>query len=129
MRQRLRATLLRQLRDIWDFDRPVNDVELQLAGLKFCDESGASSPLIDKMPLIQKRLAETVMTLPGTTIVEEFCPRNAAIDAVAAYCYFQEGGACCRPTRATFVAKGESDLVDEDGPAAGSGQGREAGIK
>ena len=45
------------------------------------------------MPPLQKRLAETVMALPGTTIEEEFRRRNAAIDAVAAYCYFQEGGA------------------------------------
>jgi hypothetical protein len=33
------------------------------------------------------------MTLPGTTVVEEFRWRNATIGAVAAYYYFQEGGA------------------------------------
>ncbi|KAL5312889.1 hypothetical protein ACEPPN_019315 [Leptodophora sp. 'Broadleaf-Isolate-01'] len=49
------------------------------------------------MPPLQKRLAETVMTLPGTTIEEEFRRRNAAINAVAAYCHFQEGGATTRP--------------------------------
>jgi hypothetical protein len=49
-------------------------------------------PIIDEMPPIQKRLAETVMTLPGTTVVEEFCRCNTAIDAVTAYCHFQEGG-------------------------------------
>ena len=37
------------------------------------------------------------MTLPGTTIEEEFHHHNAAIDAVAAYCHFQEGGAAARP--------------------------------
>jgi hypothetical protein len=66
----------------------MDEVELQLAGLKFCDDPGTSVPIIDEIPLIQKRLAETVMTLPGTTVVEEFCRRNAAIDAVAAYYYF-----------------------------------------
>ncbi|KAH8671752.1 hypothetical protein BGZ60DRAFT_405856 [Tricladium varicosporioides] len=45
------------------------------------------------MPPIQKRLVETVMTLPGTTIEDEFRRRNATIDAVADYCHFQEGGA------------------------------------
>lgn len=35
LRQRLRAALLRQLRDKWDTEHPVNEVELQLAGLKF----------------------------------------------------------------------------------------------
>jgi hypothetical protein len=54
-------------------------------------------------------LAETVMTLPGTTVVEEFCPRNAAIDAAAAYCHFQEGGAVAR--------KGFGSRVIEDSAA------------
>ena len=49
------------------------------------------------MPSIQKRLVETMMTLPGTSIEEEFRSRNAAIDAVAAYCHFPEGGAAARP--------------------------------
>jgi len=49
------------------------------------------------MPPKQKRLVETVMTLPGTTLEEEFRRRNAAINAVAAYCNFQEGGAAARP--------------------------------
>jgi hypothetical protein len=39
------------------------------------------------------------MTLPGITVVEEFRRRNAAIDAVATYCYFQEGGAITMPRR------------------------------
>jgi hypothetical protein len=51
----------------------------------------------DEMPPIQKRLAETMMTLPGTTIEEEFRRHNAAIDAVVASCHFQEGGATARP--------------------------------
>jgi hypothetical protein len=48
------------------------------------------------MPPIQKRLAKTVITLPGTTLEEEIRRRNAAIDIVAAYYYFQEGGAVTR---------------------------------
>jgi hypothetical protein len=54
----------------------VNKVELQLAGLKFCDGLGTSASIIDEMPLMQKPLAKTVVTLPGTTIVEEFCRRS-----------------------------------------------------
>ncbi|KAH7370264.1 hypothetical protein BKA65DRAFT_471486 [Rhexocercosporidium sp. MPI-PUGE-AT-0058] len=85
------------LRDKWDTEHPVNDVELQLAGLKFCDDPSTSVHIVDEMPPIQKRLAETVITLPGTTVVEEFRRRNAAIDAVAAFCHFQEGGAVAMP--------------------------------
>ncbi len=51
------------------------------------------------MPLLQKCLAETIMTLLGTTIEEEFRRRNAAIDLVAAYCHFQEGGAAAIPRK------------------------------
>jgi hypothetical protein len=71
----------------------VSEVELQLSGLKFGNDPGTNVPLVEEMSLMQKRLAKTVMTLPGTTVEEEFCRRNAAIDAVAAYCHFQEGGA------------------------------------
>jgi hypothetical protein len=38
-------------------------------------------------------LVKTIITLPGTTTEEEFRRRNAAINTVAAYCYFKEGGA------------------------------------
>jgi hypothetical protein len=66
----------------------VSEVELQLAGLKFSDSLISSVPIIDEMPSVQKRLVETVMTLLGKTVEEEFCRRNAAIDAVTAYCLF-----------------------------------------
>jgi hypothetical protein len=43
------------------------------------------------MPLIQKRLVETMMTLLGATLEEKFRRRNAAINAVAAYCNPRKG--------------------------------------
>lgn len=97
LRQRLRAALLKQLRDTWDTEHPVNEVELQLSGLKFCDDPDTSVHTVNEMPPMQKRLVETVMTLPGTTVAEEFRRRNAAIDAVATYCHFQEGGSVPQP--------------------------------
>jgi hypothetical protein len=36
------------------------------------------------------------MTLPGPTLEEEFRRRSIAINEVAAYCEFQEGGAAAR---------------------------------
>ena len=107
LRQRLRAALLKKLRDQWDVENPVNEVELQLSGLKFNDNPGTKVQVVDEMPLMQKRLVETVMTMPGTTVEEEFRRRNAAIDAVAAYCHFQEGGAVAMPRgRPSTQAKG-----------------------
>ncbi|KAH9204097.1 hypothetical protein DL95DRAFT_498649 [Leptodontidium sp. 2 PMI_412] len=79
-----RAALLKYVQERWDLEHPVDEIERQLSGLKLSQD---------------KRLAETVMTLPGTTIEEEFRRRNAAIDAVAAYCHFQEGGAAAIPRK------------------------------
>jgi hypothetical protein len=47
----------------------------------------------NKIPPLQKCLAEIVITLLGTIIKEKFRYYNAIIDAVAAYYYFQERGA------------------------------------
>jgi len=96
-RQRQRVALLKQVQDRWDLEHPVNEIELQLSGLKFNQEVKTTLDLDEDMPPIQKRLVETIMTLPGTTLEEEFRRRNAAIDAVAASCNFQEGGAAARP--------------------------------
>lgn len=75
----------------------MSEVELQLSGLKFSDTPETKVVQLPKMPSMQKRLVETVMTLPRTTLEEEFGRRNAAVDAVAAYCHFQEGGAVAMP--------------------------------
>lgn len=65
---------------------------------------------------MQKRLAATVMTLPGTTVVEEFCRRNAAIDAVVAYCHFQEGGAVAMPRGRSSTRKASPTKLKETNP-------------
>jgi hypothetical protein len=98
-RQGQRSALLKQIQGKWDLENLVNEVELQLSGLKFDQEVKTNLDLADDMPLIQTRLVETIMTLPGTTLEEELRRRNAAIDAVAAYCNFQEGGAAAQPRR------------------------------
>jgi len=98
-RQRLRAALLKHVQARWDLEHPVDEIERQLSGLKLSQDVKTTLDQNDEMPPLQKRLAETVMTLPGTTIEEEFRRRNAAIDAVAAYCHFQEGGAAALPRK------------------------------
>jgi Protein of unknown function (DUF3435) len=67
---------------------PVDEIERQLSRLKLSQDVKTILNQNDEMPPLQKRLAETVITLPGTIIDKEFRRRNAAIDAVAAYCYF-----------------------------------------
>ncbi|TVY22339.1 hypothetical protein LHYA1_G009107 [Lachnellula hyalina] len=98
-RQQLRSALLKRIQRQWDLENPVNEVELQLSRLKFDQEVKTNLDLADDMPPVQRRLVETIITLPGTTLEEELHRRNAAIDAVAAYCKFQEGGAAAQPRR------------------------------
>jgi hypothetical protein len=106
-RQRQRYALLKEIRDRWDQKQPVIDVERQLAGEKFSEDVKATLELSDDIPPEQKRLIKTIMTLPGTTLEEEVCRRNAAINTVAAYCKFEEGGArgASRKRPSTRVAR------------------------
>ncbi|KAH6700583.1 hypothetical protein BKA61DRAFT_681694 [Leptodontidium sp. MPI-SDFR-AT-0119] len=96
---RLRAALLKRVRERWDLEYLVDEIERQLSRLKLSQDLKTTLDQNHKMPPLQKRLAETSMTLPGTTIEEEFRRRNRGIDIVADYCYFQEGGAATLPRK------------------------------
>jgi hypothetical protein len=91
-RQRKRAALLKQKKAKGELEFPVQEIEMQLSGFKFTEAVKSTLDISDDMPPPQKRLVETVMSLPGATLEEEMSRRNAAIDAVAAYCKFEEGG-------------------------------------
>jgi hypothetical protein len=51
----------------------------------------------EELPEPQKRLIERLLTLPSATLDQEMCRRTEAIDAVAAYCQFEEGITCRLP--------------------------------
>jgi hypothetical protein len=68
------------------------------------------------MLLVQRRLAETMITVLGTTLEEEFRWRNAAINAVAIYCKFQEGGAAAQPHRRPPTRKASPIPAKEASP-------------
>jgi hypothetical protein len=95
-RRRQREALLKKVREEWDVENPVREIELQLSGFKFDQNVKTSLDVADDMPPTQRRLVETIITLPGTTLEEETRRRNDAINAVAAHCQFQEGGAVAR---------------------------------
>lgn len=112
-RRRQRDALLGKLREEWDVENPVREIELQLSGFKFDQDVKTSLDLADDMPLTQRRLVETIITLPGTTLEEETRRRNDAINAVAAHCQFQEGGAVARG-RPSTEPKGPSPVKEVD---------------
>lgn len=47
--------------------------------------------LTNKMPLVQRRLVKTVLTLLGTTLEEEFSRYNTTINIVTTYYRFKKG--------------------------------------
>ncbi|KAI2476880.1 DUF3435 domain containing protein [Pyrenophora tritici-repentis] len=88
-RQRRRYALLKEIKERWEFEQPVRDVEQQLAGLETKD----NLELVHEVMLpAQGDLVDSVLSTPGTTIEEEMDRRNRAIRAVTLYCGVEEGG-------------------------------------
>jgi hypothetical protein len=77
------------------------------------------------------------MTLPGTTIEEEFRRRNTAIDVVAPTALdvgappatSTGGGGACPTAWEAVYAKGESDAGEGDQSRAGNRRGQAASVK
>ncbi|KAF8855964.1 C2H2 finger domain protein [Acephala macrosclerotiorum] len=121
-RQRLRTALLKYVQERWDLEHPVDEIERQLSGLKLSQDVKTTLDQNDEMPPLQKRLAETVMTLPSTTIEKEFRRRNAGIDAVAAYCHFQEGRAAALPHKKSSTRRTSPMPSKETSPQLAAAQ-------
>jgi hypothetical protein len=125
-RRRQREALLKKVREEWDVENPLREIEQQLSGLKFDQDVKTSLDLADDMPPTQRRLVETIITLPGTTLEEEILRRNNAINAVAAHCQFQEGGAVARGRPSTKQAS--PALAREVDPQAAAVEARKRAL-
>ncbi|EMD66386.1 hypothetical protein COCSADRAFT_85560, partial [Bipolaris sorokiniana ND90Pr] len=88
-RQRRRHALLKDVKERWEFEQPVRDVERQLAGLETNDDLEL---VYDIMLPAQEKLCDSVLSKPGATMEEEVARRNCAIHAVTLYCGMEEGG-------------------------------------
>ncbi|KAJ5028917.1 hypothetical protein PSV08DRAFT_369849 [Bipolaris maydis] len=88
-KQRRRHALLKDVKEQWEFEQLVRDVERQLAGLETNDDLEL---VHDIMLPAQKKLCDSVLSKPGATIEEEVARRNCAIYAVTLYCGIEEGG-------------------------------------
>ncbi|KAF4943558.1 hypothetical protein F66182_18733, partial [Fusarium sp. NRRL 66182] len=109
MKAKARKELLKKIRDDYDREQPMRQVKLQLelASLNLPEDelqerlqsawSKFSSTVNDALenskdlPLVLKRFAEAILTLPKPTLGEELLRRTEAIDAGAAVCRFEEG--------------------------------------
>jgi hypothetical protein len=105
-RQRQRHALLQEIKDRWELEQPVRDVERQLAG----EEFKADTELVhDAMLPAHRELANSILSEPGATIEEEMARRNRAIRAVTLYCGIEEGG--MNPTRTRRRDRNGAPLV------------------
>lgn len=96
-RQHQRHALLQDIKERWEYEQLVRDVESQLAGMEI-DDAKVVAELSDTPPPIQKELVNAILAAPGVTLDEEIRRRNRAIRAVMKYCGTEEGG--MRPSRA-----------------------------
>jgi hypothetical protein len=92
-RQRARDKLLAEIQAKYDREQPMREIQRQLSGDKLAE---IEKPLkcSEVVPAPQKRLMESLLTLPRPTLEEEMGRRTEAIDAVAAYSLFEEGETC-----------------------------------
>lgn len=88
----LRHALRKEIRKKWDTKQAVVDIERQLSGATFGEDMKMRLETSVKRSPEHKRLIETVMSLPGSTLEDETNRRNAAINAIIAYCEIEEGG-------------------------------------
>jgi hypothetical protein len=87
-KQRLRHALLQDFKESWELEQPVRDVERQLAGGDIHEDVEV---VHNAMHSAQRELADSVLSNPGTTVIEEVSRRNRAICAVTMYCGLEEG--------------------------------------
>ncbi|ORX95381.1 hypothetical protein BCR34DRAFT_607969 [Clohesyomyces aquaticus] len=87
-RQRQRHALLQDVKERWEYEQPVRDVEQQLAGIEIKD--GLEVVHNDLLPA-QKELIDAILAHPGLSLEEEIRRRNKAIRAVMRYCGIEEG--------------------------------------
>ena len=96
-RQRARDILLSQIQNAHDQEQPMLEVQRQLSGAKLAETMSEKLEHSEEVSWPQKRLIESLLTLPRSTLEEEMSRRTDAIDAVAAYCLFEEGDTCRLP--------------------------------
>ncbi|KAF2012894.1 hypothetical protein BU24DRAFT_425506 [Aaosphaeria arxii CBS 175.79] len=90
-RQQLRRELRNCIRENWDREQAVRDIQQQLSGSKFGDQVKTKLNLCPERTPLHNALIESLLSLPGTTLEEEYRRRSKAINAVAAYCLIEEG--------------------------------------
>ena len=96
-KKRAQDMLLAQIQSKYDREQPMLEIKRQLSGAQPAKSMIKPLECSTEVPLPQRRLIKSLLTLPRPTIEEEMARRTEAIDAVAGYCQFQEGDTCRLP--------------------------------
>lgn len=96
-RQRARDTLLRDVQEKFDFEEPLREIKRQLSGIEVAKTFHGCLNANETVPAPQLRLITALLTLPCETLRDEMLRRTEGINAVAAYCLFEEGDTCRLP--------------------------------
>jgi hypothetical protein len=112
-KQRRRRNLKQKIRDEWTAKQAVDDIERQLRGDGFAEDTAADTRCSPERPS-QRLLVEALTAPVDTTLDGQYRRRDRAIDAVAAYCPVEEGCAV-RLTETTAGTK--RPITTHDRPA------------
>ncbi|KAJ5982545.1 hypothetical protein N7451_012645 [Penicillium sp. IBT 35674x] len=113
-KKRAHDALLLQIQSKYDREQPMLEIKRQLSGIEPADSGKKPLECSTEVPIPQQRLIKSLLTLPRTTLEEEMARRTEAIDAVAAYCQFEEGDTCRLPrNRRTENRVVETEVVDD----------------
>ncbi|KAH8744320.1 C2H2 finger domain protein [Diaporthe sp. PMI_573] len=99
-KQRLKRALKQQIRDEWTDKQAVVDIEAQLNGLGLVEDSTVEASNCPMRPA-QKRLVDALTAPVEASIEGQYQRRDAAINAIVAYCAVVEGPATCRTNSST----------------------------
>ncbi|KAJ5627605.1 hypothetical protein N7490_009833 [Penicillium lividum] len=113
-KKRAQDALLLQIQNKYDREQPMLEIKRQLSGIEPADSGKKPLEYSTEVPIPQQRLIKSLLTLPRTTLEEEMARRTEAIDAVAAYCQFEEGDTCRLPrNKRTKNRMVETEVVDD----------------
>ncbi|RYP15609.1 hypothetical protein DL765_005588 [Monosporascus sp. GIB2] len=111
-KQRLKRALKQQIRDEWTDKQAVVDIEAQLNGLGLVKDSTVEASNCLMRPA-QKRLVDALAAPVETTIEGQYRRRDAAINAIVAYCTVVEGPAA-RRTKSSTLNVVQQPIIKDD---------------
>ncbi|KAH8587036.1 hypothetical protein B0O99DRAFT_699067 [Bisporella sp. PMI_857] len=117
-KQRQRRLLLADLVERFKKEQPVIDSERQLAGKVVDEDTRDALAQSDQVTPEHLLLIDAILTLPETSLENEYQRRIAAVNAITAYCGVEEGPAPRRIQRGRPVKDESPPVLKTEEPDA-----------